>query len=194
MLMDVMKQTAKSQSQRQPQRSAVPQKTKPRQSHKIGPQRILTGSTTVPPWKWSKSQSDFHPDQVVAFFSALFSLNKSRSCLLFHVNIHHSRNMPVLSFGTECHFLRIVFILETVMSLISYSIPHRLILNLCPIIFTACWGFFCLIFCVIYLETAKRQTCNLLELRFYLCVGWVLPTCLHSTITIAGMLVRYIYC
>lgn len=57
MLMNLLKQTAKSQSHRQPQRSAVPQKTKPCQSHKICPQRTLTGSTTVPPWKWSKTST-----------------------------------------------------------------------------------------------------------------------------------------
>lgn len=50
-MMDPLKGTAKS---RRPQRPAVPQKTKPCQSHEICPQRSVTGSTTAPPWKWSK--------------------------------------------------------------------------------------------------------------------------------------------
>lgn len=49
-MMDPLKETAKCR----PQGPAVPQKTKPCQSRKICPRRSLTGSTTVPPWKWSK--------------------------------------------------------------------------------------------------------------------------------------------
>lgn len=74
MLMDLLKQTAKSQSHRQPQRSAVPQKTKPCQSHKICPWRILTGSTTAPPWKWSKTAVRFPPKSGCSFlFCYIFS-------------------------------------------------------------------------------------------------------------------------
>lgn len=73
-LMDLLKQTARSQSHQQPQRSAVRQKTKPGQSHKICLQGILKGSTTVPPWKWSKISVPFLPKSGHSFlFCYLFS-------------------------------------------------------------------------------------------------------------------------
>lgn len=66
-MMDPLKETAKSR----PQRPAVPQKTKPCQSHEICPQRSLTGSMTVPPWKWSKmAQTILHKSGCSFFFSA----------------------------------------------------------------------------------------------------------------------------
>lgn len=99
-----------------------------------------------------KHHYDFHPNQVVA----MFSLNKCRSHWFLGVNKQTQQESAGFKLRYRMSFfLRIALISERVMRLILNSVHRRLILSMCPIIFTASWGFFCLIFCVIYLETAK---------------------------------------
>lgn len=116
-----------------------------------------------------KRQCQFRPNR---FFSAIFSLNKCRSWSFLGVNkqTNTAGIRLFLIFGTQCHLcVSCVYFRngdESAMEQYSPAshplyVPHHfysMLRFILPI----------LIFCVIYLETAKSQAWILLDLRFYL--------------------------
>lgn len=190
MLMGLLKQTAK----RQPQRSAVPLKSKPCPSHKICPQRIATGSTTVPPWKWSKMSVRFPPKSGCSFlFCNIFSelmqkplyirckQSNAAGIYLFWASVQN------VIFWELCLFRWWVWY-WTVFITVLFSVCAPSFLQHVEV-FSA-WYFVCDL-----LRNCKKPKMDFVGFAVLFMVDLPLmsPTCLHSTVTVAGLQV-YIYC